>query len=229
MATFGLIHGAWHGAWCWARLVPELERRGHRAIAADLPIDDPDADMDTWADSAAAMFQGASGPLILVGHSLGGVLLPLVAARLPAMRQVYLAAILHPALVPAGAPEPHAPRTFAGLERFPDGSHRWPSLEVAAPVMYSACTTEEARWAFEHLRRQQTARPWAQVSVPEPWPATPLSAIVCDGDRTILPSFGDWAARTVLGVEPLHLDADHAPFLSRPAPLAAMLATLAGA
>jgi len=36
VTTFGLIHGAWHGAWCWERLIPELERRGHRAVAVDL-------------------------------------------------------------------------------------------------------------------------------------------------------------------------------------------------
>jgi hypothetical protein len=32
MATFGLVHGAWHGAWCWDRLVPELEARGHLGV-----------------------------------------------------------------------------------------------------------------------------------------------------------------------------------------------------
>src|SRR4051812_27449109 len=127
MATFGLIHGAWHGAWCWSRLVPELQRRGHAAIAVDLPIEDPEADMGTWVAAAETAFADAPAPLLLVGHSLAGVLLPLVAARLPVVRQVYLGAILHPALVPAGAPRPHAPHTFTGLERFPDGSHRWPS------------------------------------------------------------------------------------------------------
>jgi len=43
MTTFALIHGAWHGAWCWEPLIPELERRGHRAVAVDLPCDDPAA------------------------------------------------------------------------------------------------------------------------------------------------------------------------------------------
>jgi pimeloyl-ACP methyl ester carboxylesterase len=43
MATFGLVHGSWHGAWCWERLVPELEARGHRAVAVDLPAEDPAA------------------------------------------------------------------------------------------------------------------------------------------------------------------------------------------
>src|SRR5262245_614415 len=43
MSMFVLVHGAYHGGWCWSRLVPELERLGHRAIAPDLPCDDPAA------------------------------------------------------------------------------------------------------------------------------------------------------------------------------------------
>src|SRR3954471_22391695 len=53
MATFALVHGAWHGKWCWERLVPELESRGHRAIAMDLPTDDPGATFETYADVVA--------------------------------------------------------------------------------------------------------------------------------------------------------------------------------
>ena len=43
LATFALVHGAWHGSWCWDLLVEELTRRGHRCVAPDLPFDDPTA------------------------------------------------------------------------------------------------------------------------------------------------------------------------------------------
>jgi hypothetical protein len=43
MATFGLVHGGFHGGWCWDRLIPELAARGHEAVAMDMPIDDADA------------------------------------------------------------------------------------------------------------------------------------------------------------------------------------------
>src|SRR6185436_4679232 len=55
MATFALVHGSWHGAWCWERLEPELAARGHRAIAIDLPIEDPDAGLGRHADAAWAV------------------------------------------------------------------------------------------------------------------------------------------------------------------------------
>ena len=223
MATFGLIHGAWHGAWCWERLAPRLEALGHVVRAADLPIEDPDADMTDWVEVVLRSLDGAADPVVLVGHSLGGVLLPLVAARRPVVRQIYLAAIVHPALLPPGAPWPHVTGAFRSLERFPDGSHRWPSLAAAAPVLYDACGPSDAAWAFGHLRRQQTARPWSDVPIPEPRSAGPVSAIVCTGDRVVDPGWGRWAAREVLGAEPLELAADHSPFLSAPDALAALL------
>ena len=46
MTTFALVHGAWHGAWCWERLLEPLEQRGHGAVAIDLPAEDLEAGLD---------------------------------------------------------------------------------------------------------------------------------------------------------------------------------------
>ncbi len=227
MATFGLIHGAWHGAWCWDRLTPRLTALGHVVRAADLPIEDPDATMTDWVDGVVRSLAGVDGPVVLVGHSLGGVLLPLVAARVPVARQIYLAAILHPALVPPDAPRPHPRGVFGPLERFPDGSHRWPSLAVAAPALYQRCRQDDAAWAFDHLRRQQTARPWSDVPVPPSSASSPVSAIACRDDRVVDPAFVRWAAASVLAADLHELDADHSPFLSAPDALAGLLHALA--
>jgi hypothetical protein len=35
MITFALVHGAWHGAWCWERLAPFLQEAGHDVVAMD--------------------------------------------------------------------------------------------------------------------------------------------------------------------------------------------------
>ena len=43
MSTFGLVHGAYHGSWCWEKLKNELEQRGHGVLTVDLPSEDPDA------------------------------------------------------------------------------------------------------------------------------------------------------------------------------------------
>ena len=80
MATFGLVHGAWHGAWCWDLLVPELELRGHAAIAMDLPCEDREATFFDYADTVTAAL-GDSSDVVLVGHSLAGMTIPLVGLR----------------------------------------------------------------------------------------------------------------------------------------------------
>src|SRR4051794_26668686 len=82
MTTFLLVRGAGGQAWYWHRLVPELERRGHGAVAVDLPADDETAGLAAYADTVVAAV-GRGSPLVVVAQSLGGLTAPLVCARLP--------------------------------------------------------------------------------------------------------------------------------------------------
>ena len=79
VATFGLVHGAGHGAWCWDRLIPALAAYGHRAATMDLPCADPAAGARRYAEVVDRALPPADD-LILVGHSLGGLTIPLVKA-----------------------------------------------------------------------------------------------------------------------------------------------------
>ena len=92
MTTFALLHGAWHGNWCWERLIEPLRERGHGASAVDLPCDDVEAGLDATADVAAAFL--LEDDVVVVGHSLSGLVLPLVAARRPVRALVYLCAFV---------------------------------------------------------------------------------------------------------------------------------------
>ena len=89
MSTYLLIHGAWHGAWCWYKVIPRLERAGHRVVAPDLPslgIDrTPVAQisLDTWTDSICGLLDAQDEPVILVGHSRGGILISQAAEKRP--------------------------------------------------------------------------------------------------------------------------------------------------
>jgi pimeloyl-ACP methyl ester carboxylesterase len=79
MATFVMVHGAFHGAWCWFRLTPELEKRGHAVVALDLPGagDDPTpvetVTLEDCARRIADVVSSQGEPVLLVAHSLGGV------------------------------------------------------------------------------------------------------------------------------------------------------------
>ena len=94
VTTFALCHGAWHGAWCWDRLVDELAARGHDAITMDLPVDDAAATFEDCADVVVAAMADASEDAVLVGHSLAGMILPMVAARRGVGLMVFLCAVV---------------------------------------------------------------------------------------------------------------------------------------
>jgi pimeloyl-ACP methyl ester carboxylesterase len=92
MSTFALVHGACHGAWCWQRLTPELEGRGHRVVAVDLPTEDRSAGNVRYAEIVAESLAGLEDDVVVVGHSLAGLTIPLVAALRPVRRLVFLCA-----------------------------------------------------------------------------------------------------------------------------------------
>jgi hypothetical protein len=88
-----LIHGAYHGPWCWDRLIPELEARGHTALAVDLPIAEPGAGAAVYAQSVLDAASDIPAP-VLVGHSMAGTMLPLVAGSRRVAKMVFLAAFI---------------------------------------------------------------------------------------------------------------------------------------
>jgi pimeloyl-ACP methyl ester carboxylesterase len=228
VTTFALVHGAWHGAWCWERLGPELERRGHAAVAVDLPADDPAATFADYAGVVAGALDGAGDDVVVVGHSLGGLTIPLVAARRPVRALVYLCALVP---IPGASLSEQLraePETFvagydAGLAIDRDRrTSRWVDFGVARERLYGDCAEADARWAFARLRPQ--ARGANRVPCPlDALPDVPTVAIVGAGDRTVEPAHGRRVARERLGVAAVELTGDHSPFLSRPAELADLL------
>lgn len=102
MAVYILVHGAWHGGWCWERIVPLLEQAGHTVLAPDLPGMGHDttpfaADvLAQWADSLAEVVRAQAEPVILVGHSRGGIVISEIAERVPerVKAAVYVAAFM---------------------------------------------------------------------------------------------------------------------------------------
>lgn len=102
--TFVLIHGAWHGAWCWQLLTPLLEARGHQVIAPTLAglgerarEISADITLDTHIEEVAALLDRQRVQnAVLVGHSYAGVVISGVADRVPhrLRRLVFLDAVI---------------------------------------------------------------------------------------------------------------------------------------
>src|SRR6516225_9667572 len=92
---FILVHGGYHGAWCWSKVTPELEALGHEVVAIDLPgagerVDEK-ATISSWRQAVTNVIEEGD---ILVGHSMGGYVISMAADEVPEKigRLIYLAA-----------------------------------------------------------------------------------------------------------------------------------------
>jgi pimeloyl-ACP methyl ester carboxylesterase len=85
---FVLIHGAWHGGWCWAGVIKELGKAGHKAIAPTMLGHYKNDDrskicLNDYIQKIMETLQSIDGPVVLVGHSSAGFLVQSVAAKTP--------------------------------------------------------------------------------------------------------------------------------------------------
>src|SRR5438045_8951755 len=98
MAAVVLVHGAWHGGWCFERIVPGLEELGVEAVAPDLPGHGrnpaPLGDLHSKARFVAEEVERVAGPAVLLGHSSGGMVVPEPGAPPHARRLVSLRAFM---------------------------------------------------------------------------------------------------------------------------------------
>jgi pimeloyl-ACP methyl ester carboxylesterase len=224
-----LVHGAYHGAWCWELLIPQLEGLGHTVLAVDLPISDPALGAADYAEVVGRAIDGVKEP-VLVGHSMAGLVTPLVAASRPIGRLVFLAAML---------PEPgrsmNDQRSTEPVDgRIPPRTAEWTDLgddvwlvgpNTATELFFQDAPAQLASWATARLRAQS----YRVMSEPSPltaWPEVARDYIVCRADRALNPEWSRQAARVRLGVDAVEIDGGHSPFLTRPAELARLLDSL---
>jgi pimeloyl-ACP methyl ester carboxylesterase len=235
---FVLIHGGFHGAWCWRRTIPELENLGHEAIAVDIPGHGrrihEEATMAGRLDTVLAVLQPGD---VLVGHSGGGLEITRAADAAPDLVRhlIYLAAalplegrLMQEALVYRDDGATEVDYDVSGMLKHlrinPDGSMAFADFEGAWELFYHDCDEETARWAYGQLTPEKAGdTATTPVSVPHFWRAElARSFIVCEHDRAQPRWLADVTARR-LGVEPLTIETSHSPFLSRPAELAQLL------
>jgi pimeloyl-ACP methyl ester carboxylesterase len=225
MAHFLLLHGACHDGWCWDAVASILDAAGHRTTVPDLPCESLDAGLAESAAAAVAALPDAVGDVVVVGHSLGALLAPLVAHRVPTRRMIMLAGVV-------GAPgrsleslatedaDRDVPLQDSDLEFDAEGRFRFTDAG-ARRVLYHDCPRDVADAAIARLRFQRSM--WRDVADFGAWPQVETMSIVCADDRVVDPAWSRRVARDRLGVEPVELPGGHSPFLARPAAVAAVL------
>jgi pimeloyl-ACP methyl ester carboxylesterase len=225
MALFVLVHGVCAGAWTWDLLVPYLERAGHATIAVDLPGNDPAAKFSDYADVVVREIACAGDEVVLVGHSTGGLTIPIVAARRPVSELVFLCGAIPvrgESVAERGvewrAIDPAEWQIDNGDGSFsisPEGFRRHVAPDADPEVVEQSIP----------LLRPQFLTPFLEKCPIDRMPDVPTRSILCREDRIVAPDYSRRAARELLGVEAIELPGAHAPMASRPEALAELLTT----
>lgn len=205
-----LVHGAWHGAWCWQPVVERLSATGIRVIAVDLPFTSFEDDVTAIRDAVT----GAGTDVVLCGHSYGGRLVSAAADSLPTVRHlVYLSAQL-----------PNERQLAEYLQKPRETNTAIPDLATLRGKYYNKCSESDFLEAARQLR--------PMISVPggtlglacRPWERITSSYIICTSDQAIDPAAQRlMAANTTYTAE---IPADHAAFFSAPDELSSVLSTI---
>jgi pimeloyl-ACP methyl ester carboxylesterase len=225
VSTFALVHGAWHGPWCWERVVEPLRTHGHEVVVPDLPSQNTELGLDDYAEAIDEAL-GDAEDVILVPHSLGGLNGPVVAARRPLKALVYVCALVPEPRLSfseqlAASTEPVL--LFSGGRMVDDqGRSYWGDREATIRLMYGDLEPDDANRAFDRLRSQ--AQKSQGEPSPEPSADLRVESIIGANDRVVSPDWSRRVARERLGIKPVEIPTGHFPMISHPDLLAAELA-----
>jgi pimeloyl-ACP methyl ester carboxylesterase len=219
MVIYGLIPGAGGDPWEWHLLVPELEARGHEAVAVRLPSEDDSAGWSEYADTVAGALSGAD-EVVLVAESMGGFIAPMVCSRRPVDLVVLLNAMIP---VPGETFNAWWTSTSSGTAR----------REYHQSLGLTPTEADDDAVIYFHdlpadVKAEAEARTWQDQSatpLDEPWPLpnwpdVPTRVLAGRHDRMFPLEFQRRVARERLGLDIDEIDGGHMVALSNPGELA---------
>ena len=232
--NFVLVHGAWHGGWCWRAVAASLRAAGHQVFTPTLTglgerahLLKPDVCLSTFIEDICAVIQAEElSDVVLVGHSFGGAVISGVADRIPhALRQlIFLDALIVQSAQSALSILPPAVQEERSRTIDAEGLR----MAIPSPDKFGVSVPEQAAW----LQRQLTPHPLkayteplhlqhplgnglpkTYVAVTDPW-YPPFAGL-----REWIKSQPDWQWREIA--------AGHDAMLTSPDALSALLQDLA--
>jgi pimeloyl-ACP methyl ester carboxylesterase len=219
--TVLLVHGAWHGSWCWQDLQTELAGRGWETRTVDLPTsvqEESDELLPSIFDDARVIreaIDGIDGPVAVVAHSYAGI--PVTQATAGASNVVhvmYLAAYMletGESMYTAHDLAQPDPKSLTGIA---------PPMAEPENNLYADVPEPRKSEALKRLVHQ-SHRSWGDQVTQAGWHAIPSSYVICDKDQGLpIPIQEKLAVRAGTTY---HLDSSHSPFLSMPDKLAELL------
>jgi pimeloyl-ACP methyl ester carboxylesterase len=222
-ATVVLVHGAWHGAWCWEKVAPRLDAAGIATVAVELPLTSLHDDVKATTSAVDAI----EGRVVLCGHSYGGAVITEAGHHPSVEHLVYLTAFAcdegeSPAATAVDTPMPSTDLVNV-LVVGEDGIATL-DLSASVEVFYHDCHAADVDGAVARLRPMHMSCVTTPQGAPA-WRVKPSTYIVCSNDQAIHPELQRlMAKRCTAAVE---WPTAHSPFLNRPDLVADLLTELA--
>jgi len=237
MKTFILIHGSWHSAWNWHKVVPLIEKAGHEAIAIDLPGMGRDktpiqeVKMKTTVEKICQVIDRVPGKVILVGHSKNGIMISQAAEYRPdkIKKLVYLAAYL----IPNGKTQKEYSMLDTGgwlrsyVTQHPETNSHTLQSTIFKEGLYHDCADEITDLAKVLLSNEPVESAITPLQLSEEnFGRIPRFYIECTEDRAVTP-FIQRKMHTETPCEKVYsLPTSHSPFFSKPKELVNILLNL---
>lgn len=238
MANILLIHGSWHGAWCWYKIVPRLRALGHRVEAPDLPGHGRDwtspaaVTLATCLEPLLKIISDGSEPWLVVAHSRGGMVLSALSEAQPTRitRAVYLAAVLLQHGQTVFDLMGDAGDSLILPAMFSDDAATWDMLREQAfdEALYADCSPEDRTLGHLLLTPEPLAPSLTAAHLtPEGYGCVPRTYIELTEDRAVTPGWQRAMYTRVPCDEVLSLAASHSAYFSKPDELSALIDSLA--
>lgn len=234
MKTFILIHGSWHSAWNWHKVVPLIEKAGHKAVAIDLPgmgrdkTPIQDVRMKTTVEKICRLIDSIPGKVILVGHSKNGIMISQAAEYRPDKIEtlVYLAAYL----IPNGKTQREYSLMDTGgwlkpyVTQHPETNSHTLQPEIYKEGLYHDCDDDITEMAKLILSNEPVESGIVPLQLTEGnFGRVPRVYIECTEDRAVTP-FIQRKMYSETPCEKLYsLATSHSPFFSKPKELVKIL------
>jgi pimeloyl-ACP methyl ester carboxylesterase len=234
MATFILIHGSWHSAWNWHKVIPALEKNGHKVLAIDLlgmgrdktPVQE--ATLEANVQRICDLIDSLEEKVILVGHSKNGIMISQTAEYRPHKidKLIYLAAYL----IPNGKTQAEYSLQDTGgvlkpyVSRFPETDSHILQPAIFKEGLYHDCDDDIVQMAKLILSHENASSATTPLQLTEQnFNSVRRFYIECTADRAVT-TFIQQKMYSETPCEKVYkLDTSHSPFFSKPAELCAIL------
>jgi len=231
-ASVVFVHGAWHGAWCFDRVLEGLEERGVEAVTIDLPghgdSTEPLCDLHDDARAVREAIDRVGGPVVLAGHSFGGMVVTEAGAHPNVRHVVYLCAFMPDegeslAALVGSVGDPGLKAEVHTLPGEREGEVRI-NPGFARELFYADVPHEDVERAVARLG-PESGPAIGQAPAAIAWHDRPSTYAICTDDQAILRPLQVEMARHA--TETVEWPTSHSPFLSRPDLVVDLLAELA--